>query len=279
MGPPPKSERRFNLKVLATALGLVAAVVAAIVVVALQSTSEPAPRPGVPADALMPAGTALPDGFTVPAGASLIATPMHYAAPYSGKSGESGAATPPCRAILLVADDPPATWTALLGQFESVLQAEFDPGTAQGCVLQDERLICGITRIGRSGPGDGLSVTAELQTVPGDVTGHYSVVLAGEHTSESYDSEAEPWPGGDAPAAPAARPRPGIGGPLAPQTLAEGTDPGDYVLLEGSELLVQCSAGSLTGGFGVLLRPTRLGRGLCRRGLRRAGPPVRRIHR
>jgi len=36
MGPPPKSERRFNLKVLATALGLVAAVVAAIVVVALQ---------------------------------------------------------------------------------------------------------------------------------------------------------------------------------------------------------------------------------------------------
>jgi hypothetical protein len=123
------------------------------------------------------------------------------------------------------------------------------------------------------------SVTAELQTVPGDVTGHYSVVLAGEHTSESYDSEAEPWPGGDAPAAPAARPRPGIGGPLAPQTLAEGTDPGDYVLLEGSELLVQYSAGSLTGGFGVLLRPTRLGRGLCRRGLRRAGPPVRRIHR
>lgn len=206
----------------------------------------PGTGPGVPADALSPVGTPLPDGFTVPEGADLVGTPMRYELPYPE-------ANPGWQAVLLVEDDPIATWSALLQQIGSVLSVELT-GTADGCEVDGGKLHCLVIQGGASGPGEKLSITAELLTVPGDVTGRHTIRLLGERTSDPYTLPAQPWSGGDVPTAPAARPRPEIGEPLAPQTLAEYTEPADYALLEGSELLVQYSNGSLTGGFGVLLR-------------------------
>ncbi|MDQ3505776.1 MAG: hypothetical protein M3446_08775 [Actinomycetota bacterium] len=231
-------------------------VLAVVVVIAaglvwLQSdkadVTRPGTGPGVPADALSPAGTPLPDGFAVPEGADLVGTPVQYGFPGSEATRE-------WQAVLLVDDDPIATWSALLGQIGSVLGVELDAGTAGGCGVNEGRLHCLITRGGGSGTGAELSITAELLTVPGDVTGHYTIRLLGERITDPYENPIDPWPGGDPPPAPGARPRPDIGEPLVLQGLAQGSEPGDYPLLDGSELLVQYSYGSLTGGFGVLLR-------------------------
>lgn len=235
------------------------AAVAAVVLIAggavwLQSNGDGAtapdvggPAPGIPADALSSAGTPLPDGFTVPQGADLVATPMRYQLPYPD-------ANPEWQAVLLVEDDPIATWSALVAQMGGLLGVGIEAETAEGCAMDREDLECYLVRHGPIGPGGGLSVSAELRTVPGEVTGHYAIQLHGWRTLEPYDYPSELWTGGDPPAAPAARPRPAVGDPLAPETLAQNTDPADYPLLEGSELLVQYSPGSVTGGFGVLLR-------------------------
>ncbi len=233
-------------------LGAVAVVVLITAgIVWLQSDSDvqqsDVARPGVSADALSPAGTPLPDGFAVPEGADLVGTPVQYGFPDSEATRE-------WQALLLVDDDPIATWSALLGRIGSVLGVELDAGTAGGCGVNEGRLQCFISRGGASGPEEKLSITAELLTVPGDVTGHYTIRLLGERIADPYENPIDPWPGGDPPPAPGARPRPDIGEPLVLQGLAQGSEPRDYPLLEGSELLVQYSPGSLTGGFGVLLR-------------------------
>ncbi len=220
----------------------------------LHSDSEDSPRPdvaapGVPADALNPPGTPLPNGFTVPEGAALVATPVLYGQPYRD-------ATPDWRAVLLVDDDPIATWSAVLSQMASVLGTELDADTPEGCRMYKEQLSCSIDRAGPAGPGVELRVTARLRTVPTDVTGHYTIQLHARRTVPNpYDTPpSHPWPGGDPPDAPAARPRPAVGEQLAPQTLPGETEPvDDFPLLEGSELLVQYEFGEF-GGFGVLLR-------------------------
>ncbi|MBA3801140.1 MAG: hypothetical protein H0X18_19025 [Geodermatophilaceae bacterium] len=232
-------------------------VLAVVVVIAaglvwLQSdkadVTRPGTGPGVPADALSPAGTPLPDGFAVPEGADLVGTPIRYELPYPD-------ANPEWQAVLLVQDDAIATWSALLTQIRSVLGVEIEAEAAEGCAINLGQFECYLSRTGSTRPGDDLLwVTAELKTVPGDVTGQYTIRLLGQRTSQLYDFPSQPWPGGDPPAAPSARPRPGVGDPLAPETLAQHTDPADYPLLEGSELLVQYSSGSVTGGFAVLLR-------------------------
>jgi hypothetical protein len=101
----------------------------------------------------------------------------------------------------------------------------------------------------------------DLVSVPGDITGAYLVRLE-VGASDLYPTDLygrddlRPSPSGTLPDPNPARARPGVGEPLAPVTVAYEGDDDRYVLLEGSELIAQYSAGSLTGGFGVLLRTT-----------------------
>lgn len=102
-------------------------------------------RPGVQTEALSPAGTPLPDGFAVPEWADLVGRLVQYGFPDSEATRE-------WQALLLVDDDPIATWSALLGQIDSVLKVELDAGTAGGCGVNEGRLQCYIRRGARPGP-------------------------------------------------------------------------------------------------------------------------------
>jgi len=143
----------------------------------------------------------------------------------------------------------------MLDELFGVLLVPNDASAAIGCVAYDGRFECFIARFRPEvSPRRSLQVSLEMQPAPGDVTGHYSLIVSGLRTDRPSDVMSHPWPGGAAPEPPPARVRPGVGGPLAPDTVANREDNERYVLLAGTELLVQYSPGSLTGGFGVLLR-------------------------
>ncbi len=222
-----------------------------VAVLAVSVTVVAVLRPGAddPADAFAPAGTPLPDGFTVPEGAQLIGTPLRFD-PVSDEAS-SGSWT----AVLSVTGDPIETWSAMLAELFDVLIVPNDPSDALGCGTYDGRFECVISRY-RPEPAPPLQVGLDMRPVPGDVSGRYSLVISAVRTEQPYDYGSDPWPGGSAPAPPPARARPGVGEPLAPETVAYDVDTERYVLLEGTELLVQFSPGSNTGGFGVLLRVT-----------------------
>lgn len=201
-------------------------------------------RPGVPADASSPAGTPLPDGLRVPAGARLVGQPV---------VAETAEGAPGWRAVLLVDDDPLRAWRGLVEVLDDALDLSLDADTAPGCA-RESGLTCALDVAGPSADGRPLLVGARIERVEGDVTGRWTIVLTAEAGGAAQPGDLPSWPGGDAPDAPGARPRPATGEPLATETLADPGDRERYVLLPGSELLVQYSRGSLTGGFGVLLR-------------------------
>lgn len=123
-----------------------------------------------------------------PGGAALVATPVLYGQPYRD-------ATPDWRAVLLVDDDPIATWSAVLSQMASVLGTELDADTPEGCRMYKEQLSCSIDRAGPAGPGVELRVTARLRTVPTDVTGHYTIQLHARRTVPNPYDSPRPIPG------------------------------------------------------------------------------------
>lgn len=228
-------------------------VVTTTVVVALRWDRQTLTDSALPADVLSPSGSPLPDGFTVPEGAQLIGVPLEYD-PVSG-------ALPPgsWTVVLSVTGDPIATWSAMVEQLPGVLNVPDDHlGYAEGCGSYDGFFECSIQRGGPEPepPATTLDVYLAMQPVAGDVTGHYSLVMSGRRTDRPSDTDSLPWTGGSAPQPPPARARPDVGEPLAPETVAYDGDNERYVLLDGSELLVQYSPGSITGGFGVLLRVT-----------------------
>ncbi len=230
------------------AVGLVAVLAVTVaVVVAVRSGNRTAADPGVPHDVASPGGSTLPDGFTVPEGAQLIGTPLEYETVDDGASSWT--------AILSVTGDPIETWSAMLAELFSVLRVPNDASDALGCATYDVFFECVITRVrNEPAPATSLQVTLEMGPVPGDVTGQYSLIASAQRTDTPTDLGSRPWSGGPAPSPPPARVRPGVGDPLAPETVAYDGDNERYVLLAGTELLVQFSPGSVTGGFGVLLR-------------------------
>lgn len=246
MGEADRSTARRPVRGTAVVAVVVTAVLVAAGAVALvvRPWEGSRARPGVPSSALSPAGTALPDGLVVPVGTRLVGTPV--------QDESEGASTPGWRAVLLVDDDPLRAWRGLLGELDRALALSLDVDATPGC-SDDDGFACALDVGGTSADGP-LAVRASIEKVEGDVTGHWTIVLRGDRGAAPPEGVPAAWTGGDAPDAPGARPRPEVGDPLAPDTLAEGDDGGAWVLLEGSELLVQYSPGSLTGGFGVLLR-------------------------
>jgi len=256
--------------------GLAIAVVAVAVVaylapppteetVAPPATEETVAPPTVPDSVFSPAGTALPDGLRVPEGARLVGTPMTHEDPLFYYYGEPV----PGRtwwAVLLVEGDVLDTWAAMRGVVAEALGVPLDTAAdGVGCSTEPIRGFgCSTGGVLPTAEGGRLSFSAELQTVPGDVTGQYSILLRSERDLRPLGYSDPPRlspddpatrPTGPAPPAPEARPRPGVGEPLVTTGLPEDSlaRPEDFVLMEGSQLLVQFAVNS-NAGFGVLLR-------------------------
>jgi hypothetical protein len=218
----------------------------------------------VPDGVLSGPGTELPDGLVVAPDSSLLGPAVVDELDGAGRPTSWSA-------LVLVEGDPLEVWSAYTAQVAELFPGEgIDAAARPGCRPPDPdsdsdpgagagagEELCGLTA---DTPADGgrRVLTASMGSVPGDVTGAYVLVLDAARYDSAADTggDADPWPP-DAPDPPApspARPRPAVGGPLAPDTVAYEGDEDEYVLLEGSELVTQYSSGSVTGGFGVLLR-------------------------
>ena len=233
-------------------------VVAGVMYRAGPSHEEAAEPPAIPASVFSPAGTALPDGLRVPEGARLVGTPMAHDDPLYYYNGDPVPGHT-WRAVLLVDADVVDTWTAVRSMIAEALGVPVDAARGRGCsTTGDDGFRCYTGGWLVTADGGQLGMSAELQTVPGDVTGHYSIVLSTvrqplPHEGAPQLTPAEsPVAASTAPPLPEARPRPGVDEPLA-TTLAPGTTAGEFILLEGSQLVVQYAAHQ-NAGFGVLLR-------------------------
>jgi hypothetical protein len=218
-------------------------------------TSGGSSSPSVPGDVLSAPGTELPGGVTVAPGSSLVGPAVVDEVDSAGEPASWSA-------VLAVGGDPRSVWRSYTEQFAELFPSEgLDPAQSPGCPsIEDDGALCEVGvdvldgRVRRS-------LSMRLVSVPGDVTGGYLLWLEGmasdQLTTDLYSGEDyPPSPTGALPAPNEARRRPGVGEPLAPETVAYDGDNEEYVLLEGSELIAQYGTGSLTGGFGVLLRTT-----------------------
>ena len=221
------------------------------------SVDEAVEPPTTPASVFSPAGTALPDGLRVPEGARLVGTPMTHDDPLYEYDGVPVPARS-WRAVLLVDGEVSETWTATRRVVAAALGVP-DASDGAGCWTDDHSgFRCRVGGALAAGDGGSLLMSAELETVPGDMTGQYSIVMSTVRQPFPYngppalDPDVNPAGVPAAPPPPEARDRPGVGEPLA-TTLAEETTPADFVVVEGSQLLVQYAVNS-NAGFGVLLR-------------------------
>jgi hypothetical protein len=216
----------------------------------------------VPSDTRSGPGTALPDGLTVASGSSLIGPAVVDGVDASGRPTS-------WFALVLVEGDPLEVWRAYAGQIAELFPDEdIDPDRTPGCLpidAESEGEVCDLSAdtVGEDG---GVRrerrADARMVSVPGDVTGRYLLHISassatGDDVLGDYNhGGGDPFPGGDLPEPQEPRPRPAVGEPLAPRTIAYEGDNEEYVVLEGSELIAQYGAGSITGGFAVLLRVT-----------------------
>lgn len=201
-------------------------------------------------------GTPLPDGFEVAPGSSLLG-------PVVVDGVDATGAPTSWFAVMLVEDDPVTVWKSYAAQVaEFAPDNGIDASVAPGCgtvELLPGDAVCDLIGDVVDSDGTTRSMHASMTSTPGDVTGAYLLHLDRYRfpTRAGYGVDPvtpEPWRGDPLPAPYPARPRPSVGEPLAPETVAYDGDNGRYVLLEGSELVAQYSDGSVTGGFGVLLR-------------------------
>jgi hypothetical protein len=187
-------------------------------------------------------GTPLPDGFEVAAGSSLVGPVVVDGLELDGSPRS-------WFAILAVDGDPAAVWAAYATQLHAYsAYPGAGPTEAPGCRTHD--LLPG-DAVCRLQAGDAL---LEMLSVPGDVVEGYVVELVVGGYPATGAAPVAPGDGGAVPEVASAREPPGIGGPLAPLTVAYEGDEQRYVLVEGTRLVRQHGAGSLTGGFSVLLQ-------------------------
>jgi hypothetical protein len=236
---------------------VVVAIVAAVAAVAIarDSGSDESSRSGSP-EVFAGAGTALPDGFDVAPGSSLLGPVV---------VDDVDAAGEPVSwfAILLVDGDPITVWSAYAAQVaEFAPDSGIEPEAAPGCQtagLIPGDAVCELTGRAVDSAGAHVSVNVAMASTPGDVTGRYLIQLTADRPQYEQDEGSDvdpppPWSGDPLPDPQPARSGPAVGDPLAPETVAYQGDDERYVVVDGSELVAQYSDGSLTGGFGVLLR-------------------------
>jgi hypothetical protein len=220
---------------------LAAAVVLAGGAIALWWPASDAPDRAIGV-ATASAGTPLPDGFEVATASSLVG-------PAVVDGIEPDGSPRSWFAILAVEGDPSEVWAAYATQLHAyAVYPGAGPTEAPGCLTRDLHpgdAVCGLTA------GD---AELTMRSVPGDVVEGYVVELVVGHFPGSDADEVAPGDGGAVPEAAPAREPPGTGGPLAPLTVAYEGDEQRYVLVEGTHLVRQYGAGSLTGGFSVVLQ-------------------------
>lgn len=214
----------------------------------------------IPRADLSAAGTDLRDGFTVADGSVLVGPVVVTNVNMSRGEADQW------QAIVLVEGDPVEVWTAYLSQVATFLgKKDLDPDSATGCAVSESgHLDCGLTADTPGTEGPRRVVSMGLDSVPGDVTGSYLMHLAVTTDAAHVDGDAAgsqrydvistgPWTGDDVPDPEDARERPPVGGPLAPETVAEPADNKRFVLLAGSSLIAQYGYGSSLGGFDLVL--------------------------
>lgn len=245
--PSGAHDPRRSRRVAAVVVGVIV-LVAVVLALVVERAGDGSP-PALTADTTSGPGTPLPAGLEVAAGSSLVGPAVVTEVSGSGE---------PLRWLAVIAvddvDDPLTVWSAYVAQLvERDPELRVEPDDAPGCRPHDRRWddLCSL---------DAASVRATLTSVPGDVTGRYVLKLEGSPSTDTdlLGDEVAGWPGdrSSVPEPAPARSRPDVGEPLAPVTVAYPGDEDEYVLLDGSELLVQFGDGSLTGGFDVLLRVT-----------------------
>jgi len=187
------------------------------------------------------AGAPLLDGFEVAEGSVLVG-------PVVVDGVDANGAPRSWFAVLAVEGDPAEVWVAYATQLDRYSPYHgAEPTEAPGCMTQDPYPGDNVCRLG-SGDAD-----LAMRNVPGDVEDGYVVELVvGRYPAA--DDETEPGDGDGVPDPAFGRPSPAPGGPLAPETVAYEGDEQRYIVVEGTELVRQHGAGSVTGGFSVLLR-------------------------
>jgi hypothetical protein len=235
-----------RLVVALVGVALVIAVAGTAVAIA---TADSRPDPVVPPGTASGPGTQLPDGLSVIAGSVLLGPVVVEDVGSDGRPERWHAV------VMVESVDPIAVWSRYVSQMVARSpSSDLDPDSAPGCASDEERspgeptdAVCELVVDG---------ITAEMTSVPGDVTGRFLLTLGDRGFGQADDEDPPTW-SGDAPPEPEpARDRPDVGEPLAPETVAYEGDDERYVLLEGSELVAQTGGGSITGGFTVLLRVT-----------------------
>jgi hypothetical protein len=248
---------RATLVVVVGVLGVVAAAGAFVAARGSDGeTSDGSSSPSLPGDVVSGPGTELPGGLAVAPGSALIGAAVVDEIDAAGEPASWSA-------VLAIDGDPLIVWRAYAEQIAVLFPGEgVDPAQVPGCPSRDgdygEVCALGVDVIDAQVRRSAL---VRLVSTPGDVTGGYllrlEVSTSDRYPTDIYDSdEYGSSPSGTLPDPNPARPRPDVGEPLAPETVAYDGDNDEYVLLEGSELIAQYSAGSLTGGFGVVLRTT-----------------------
>jgi hypothetical protein len=248
---------RRRLPAVLTGVLVVMIAVAAIVYVAVASRDEVDELPPLPDTVFSPAGTALPDGMRVPEGARLVGTPLAHDDPRVAQYGVP-LASRSWRAVLSVEGDVLDTWTATRRMVAEALGVAVGPEVGAGCFTTDyEGFRCDVSGTRADTDGSQLSIAARLVAVPGQ----YVIVLSTERQPDQpydYPPGLAPTyhlaPVSTAPPPPGARPRPGVGEPLDTTLASWASSPEDFVLVEGSQVLVQYTVRSGEAGFGVLFR-------------------------
>lgn len=191
---------------------------------------------------LHPPGTPLREGLTVLTGSQLLGAVF--------ETGSDG-----WRAALQVDGNPLAIYRSYL----SALGFTGNVSTNPACRRKtDDADRTGCEAMFTRGSTDGKKrvTTVQLTTVPGDVTGHYLLLLdVGQEWWDVSPSEKPPEGAkleATDPLKPGHRPE---SGETLPGTELDHADP-PYVLLAGTELVAKVGVGSIAGGFEVLLHVT-----------------------
>jgi len=191
---------------------------------------------------LHPPGTPLREGLSVLAGSQLL-----------GAVFESGPDT--WRAVLQVDGNPLAIYRSYLTALGFTADVSTNPACRRNTDDAD-RTGCEAMFNRTSATGENRGTTVQLTTVPGDVTGHYLLVLKVGQEPWQAPTNENPPKGPDLtatdPIKPGHRPKPGE---TFPGKSLDDADP-PYVLLKGTELVAKVGVGSNTGGFDVLLHVT-----------------------